>query len=165
MEDRDKFPGEKDIHANRCKGDPIYKLCFFPQEDGFSREFVQRGIEYIHKRYGSAIRNDVVISRIFGLLQTIDDEDARFMAIIFMCVWESQLKKVMEEYFSMHTSTIFGIKSKECYRDFMVRVDVFVRQTIHSNYNPTNIIEIVRNFKSACIQTYMIGGVEEDERC
>lgn len=86
------------------------------------------------------------------------------MTIVFMCVWESQLNKVMEEYFSMHTSTIFGTKSKEHYREFVTKASVFVRQTSHSNYNPTNIIDIVRNFKAACIQTYMIGGVEEEER-
>lgn len=129
----------------------MYQLCYFPQQ-----ELLKKCIELIHKKYGSALRNDRLIQRVFGLLMEYNDHDAMFMACIFMMVWESEVSKAVEQLFSLEQDfTLHGQQSREHFRKFLILAREYVEKTIQFPYNKTNIIETAHKFRQATTLAYM----------
>ena len=147
--------GEK-IHAERCARDPMYHLCYFPQQEDFQRQFLTKCIELVHKKYGSAVQNDKLIQRIFGLLHEYNDAEAIFMACIFMMVWEHEVSKAVEQLFALEQDyTLHGQQSREHFRKFLHIAREYVEKTTQFPFNKTNIIETAQKFREACTLAYM----------
>lgn len=152
----EKFDGQDQIHLHRMEGDPIYHLLFFPRHQNFAQQYFDKCMELVHKKYGSAIKKDSIITEMTRLLRTIYDDEAHVMVIMFMIAWEPEVQKATEQLYTLHPNTVFGTKSKEHFRAFVWRLNQFVLSTINFAYNIYNIIETAKNFREACQEVYML---------
>lgn len=144
------------IHVERCARDPMYHLCYFPTKGDFQRQLLDKCIQIIHKKYGSAIRDDALIQRIFRLLNEYNDPQAMFLALMFIMVWETDVSKAMGELFDVSQDyTLHGNASREHYRKFLQTANGYVENTLQFPYNKTNILETTKKFKEACVLAYM----------
>lgn len=134
----------------------MYHLCYFPTKDDFQRQLLDKCIQLIHKKYGSAIRNDQQIQRVFGLLQEYNDAKAMFLALVFIMTWEPEVSKAIEALFDVSEDyTLHGNASREHYRKFLQIAHGYVERTLQFSYNKTNTIETTEKFKEACVLAYM----------
>lgn len=133
----------------RCELDPMYRLLHSPQ--GHDLEFLELVAGVIHKRYGMS----PLVERIFGLLRSIEDHDARFMAIMFEIYWEPTVRKAVEQLYL--PGSLYDVSH---FRQFVNRyLGEFVPMTLKFHFNKTNIMETMVKFKQSCRIAYMMGHV------
>ena len=142
-----------DIHGKRCEGDPCYSIMFFPERE--LDKLIKTAILAIKKKYGDRIKNNKKICRIFGLLETIDDNEPKLFAIFFMIYWERTIANTIEEAFN--GTGMFGRNDKQHFKNFVCRLHDFIEKTIAFSYDKNNIIEIVTNFVAAAKLEYVMG--------
>lgn len=131
----------------RCEKDPMYRLLFSPK--GHDIEFVELVANVVRKRYGTT----PLMERIFGLLMTIEDHDARFMAIMFHIFWIPNIRSAVEQLYM--PDSLFDVSH---FRTFVDRyLGEFVPKTLKFHFNKTNIIETLTKFKQSCRIAYMMG--------
>lgn len=144
-----------DIHGKRCDGDPCYSIMFFPERENLLNNLIKTAILAIKKKYGTHIVNNKKICRIFGLLETIDDNEPKLFAIFFMIYWERNIANNIEEAFN--GTGIFGINDKQHFKNFVCKLHDFIEKTIVFSYDKNNIIEIITRFVEAAKLEYIMG--------
>lgn len=139
------------MEEKRCLGDPCYSMFFFPQRGELDR-MINTCVKQIKKKY---ILKDEKICRIFGLLEIIDDDYPKILAMLFFMTWETQIQKMIEDAYD--GTGIFEKNDKKHFKDFVIKMCEFVDQTIKFGYNKYNAIEIVTNFVDAAKIEYVLG--------
>lgn len=155
-----KFEGEEQIHNNRCEGDSIYRLCFFPGDDDqgepFDLKLLNRCIAFVYKKYGKALRDDSIITQVVQHMHTYEDHDARFVAISCIMAWEPEIAEVLERALVPEKAP-FGNRCREQHRKYVSMLHAYTGHLIQMPFNPTNAKQIVMDFKLACVQEYWTG--------
>ncbi len=144
-----------DIHDNRCEHDPMYTMLFFPDRERLLFTFTEVAISVIQKRYGKQIMEDKTISRIFGLLLSINDNEPRLLFILFAIYWERNIAKAIEEAFD--GKGLFEEQDRHHFQLFISKMGEFVEKTIKFKYDKHNAIEIIDNYNSASRIEYVMG--------
>lgn len=156
MKRSEKFPGEEELHRQRCACDPMYQLCFFATENDFSLQFFNRCVQVIFKKYGSALSQDPFLLHVIDLLRKHhQDSDIMTFVILFMIRWESELSKVMEDTMDLHsTHTLFNRVHFRNFLQFLMRI---TDETCRFPFNKTNMIQRVQDFRMSAVTEYMTG--------
>ncbi len=142
--------GGPDIQEDRCIHDPMYSILFFPERENLLLELIKLGIAIIHKRYSIVEKH-----RVFGLLETIADNDIRLYTALVWIYKERSFMKAIEDRYD-HKG-IFGVGDVNHFHSFVGMIGKFVDQTDQFHYDPTNIMEIVEKFVIAARVQYMVG--------
>jgi len=136
------------------KKGPMFDFFFFPEKDNFMVQLLQCATDIIEKKYGKErIQQDNSIRRVFHLLKTIQDQDARRFALLFLMYWEQDIFKAFKSGIDADEK----IYSPLHYEKYRMRLKTFIEQTIHFPYDKHNIIEIVTEFEKAARLEYVMG--------
>lgn len=139
------------MEEKRCLGDPCYSMFFFPQRGELDR-MINICVKEIKKKY--SLKNNK-ICRIFGLLEIIDDDYPKILAMLFFMTWETKIQKMLEDAYNQ--TGIFEKNDKKHFKDFVIKMAEYVDKTIRFGYDKNNAIEIVTNFVDSAKIEYMFG--------
>jgi len=143
------------MSKNKCNGDPIFTILFYPEEENLLEEYIKLCTKVVIKRY--QIKDEEIL-RVFKLLETIDDPIVRKVACMFFLVWENNLAKGLEDAFDeKSTSTLFKEKAKEHYYAFVGKMGEFVEKTVTFAYTKHNVIEVINEFERNARLEYTLG--------
>jgi hypothetical protein len=140
---------------NRCNGDPMYTILFYPEEENLLLEYIKLCTKVVIKRYQI---KDKEILRVFELLETIDDSVVRKFALLFFIHWETNLAKGLEDAVDeTKKTTLYQEEAKKHYNAFVGKMGEFVEKTVKFAYTKYNIIEVVNEFEKAARLEYVMG--------
>lgn len=132
----------------------MFDFFFYPERDDFMKQFLQCSIDIVKKRYGEErLLKDSSIRRVFHMLTTIEDDDARRFFLLFLMYWEQNVSDTIKSGID-DNEPIF---SPLHYEKFRMRLKAFIDQTVHFPYDKHNIIEIVTEFEKAARLEYVMG--------
>ena len=131
----------------RCELDPMVRLLHSPK--GHDLEFIDLIAKVISKRYGMT----PLLERIFGLLRSIEDHDARFMAIMAQIYWEPTVRTAVEQLYL--PGSLYDVSYFRHFVNFSL--GEFIPMTLKFHFNKTNIMETMVKFKISCRIAYMMG--------
>ena len=129
------------------KNNKCFQLLFYPEKDNYLKEFIEGSIEIIEKKYNI---DNPPIKRIFGLLLTIPDNDARHFMFFFVLYWEDKIARALEE-------TLETTEEKQHFRKFVNKMSEYINKTTKFPYDKNNIIEIVNEFVKSAKLEYPMG--------
>jgi hypothetical protein len=147
-----------EVEIKRCRGDPIYRLFFYPDYENFIDKLMLCATQVIEKRYGSRLMKSPIIARITGLLNDVrmkDTHQVKVVALLFIIHWETSLTHAVAEMFSNEEETLFGADSKAHFYKFMSTIAEFVDKTLKHPYNKTNSMQTIGSFFKSARQEYM----------
>lgn len=153
MRRSENFPGSEEVHNKRCDADPLYHLFHFPERNEFDAKFLSQCMALLKKKYGL---QDDLIDHVFGLLQRIDDHDARAVAILCMLAWEQEIADVVRESLDPQHA-LHGSMTTQHFRKYRAWLAQIVPQLIQRPFNENNVIQDLTGFKAACIQQHWLG--------
>ena len=133
-------------------GDPMYQLMMHPHTiDGL---LFKKLLQIIRKKYGKQLAQQPVIEDVFDKLITIEDHDARFFAIMYILVWEHNIRDGFENMYSCGPDTLFGTNSRTHFKKTIGEVSNYVDMTNKFSFNNANVLTTIDEFKRACILYY-----------
>lgn len=129
--------------------DACFSLLYYPEKNDYLKEFIVGSIEIIEKKYNIT---DPVIKRIFHLLKTVPDNDARLFAFCFIIYWENTIANALEETYAK--------EDRPHFRKYVNRMNVFINKTTNFSYDKHNIIEMITEFVKASKLEWTMGPFE-----
>lgn len=137
---------------NNNRGDPLYQLIMHPHTiDGL---LIKKLLAIVRKKYGKLMAQQPIIEDVFEHLITIEDHDARFFAIMYILVWEYEIRDGFENMYSCASDTLFGTNSRTHFKKTIGEVGNYVEMTNKFPFNNANVLTTLGEFKRACVVYY-----------
>lgn len=149
------------IHEKKSREDPIYCLLFNPSfiDDNetmpFIDAFTRVCVEYIELKYGDLLLCNVVSKRVLNLIHSDDKTEvynAKVFTVLFILQTEPEL---LDQVCNLYTTT--DMYNANYFKRIMMRVEVYIDQTLTFPYNKFNMITTINNFVSTVKKDYMMG--------
>jgi hypothetical protein len=134
-------------------GDPMYQLIMKPET--IDEDLIKKMLAIINKKYGKQMRNNKLQQSVYSHLISIEDHTARFFAIMYILVWEHEIRNGFEDSFSCGPNTLFGTNSRAHFKQAMGEVSHYMDMTNKFHFNDANAPITVEEFKKACIVRYI----------